>query len=144
MMTCVSTRGDVLIDGRKLMRIRDGMFLTQSGFAEKIGVATTWVQGVEAEGVKPVLRSKLRQVAERLGIDPAALVVKNGSDAPSTTDRLYKALLATAEGRMDAVKELMESTLSADQLNELTERSARHGKKAEKAIERRMRKKGSK
>lgn len=75
------SRGDVLIDGRKLKAIRERMVLTRGQFADKIGVSLNWLGEAEKQGTRSVLRRKLGDVADALQMDPNEL---RAESAPST------------------------------------------------------------
>lgn len=75
----MSRRGDVLVDGRKLEKIREQKLLTQEEFASLIGVNRSWVNATEKEGTRRVLRSIVVEIAKRLGVEPRQLVVDSDS-----------------------------------------------------------------
>jgi transcriptional regulator with XRE-family HTH domain len=71
----MADRGDVLVDGRKLRKIRDLRMETQEDFADAIGVRRNWLNETEVAGQRRVLRSMVRRIAEKLKIDPHELIV---------------------------------------------------------------------
>jgi transcriptional regulator with XRE-family HTH domain len=86
------SRGDVVIDGKKLKSIRDKMLLTQGQLADKLGVHPNWVSAAESTGRRSVLRSKLGEVADALGLKPEELLAPPEVAAETPADDESKAM----------------------------------------------------
>ena len=59
--------------GRNLRAYREGKGLSQEAFADELGVHRTYMGGIE-RGERNLTLKSLERIAERLGLDPLALL----------------------------------------------------------------------
>ena len=67
--------------GRNLRRHRKAVGLSQEAFADLLGIHRTYMGGLE-RGERNVTLQTVERVAERLGVEPAALLGSADADAP--------------------------------------------------------------
>jgi transcriptional regulator with XRE-family HTH domain len=68
--------------GRNLRAYREGKGLSQEAFAEDLGVHRTYMGGIE-RGERNLTLKSLERIAERLELDPLALLKPAADDAAS-------------------------------------------------------------
>lgn len=67
--------------GRNLRAYREAKGLSQEAFADELGVHRTYMGGIE-RGERNLTLKSLERIAERIGLDPLALLCQQGLTPP--------------------------------------------------------------
>jgi transcriptional regulator with XRE-family HTH domain len=72
--------------GRNLRTHREGKHLSQEAFADVLGVHRTYMGGIE-RGERNLTLKSLERIAERLSLDPLALLQPTDDERPAPSTR---------------------------------------------------------
>lgn len=136
---------DEKIIGTVLRDIRVKKGLSQDDLASRAELARSGLGAIEQGRQQNVTLSSFRRIAEALemSIDDLREKMSVGDSGGTVAQRISDAMVATAGGRFDRVKELLKTVLTPEQLEATIERSvASHSEAAAAAVRRKRKKKG--